>query len=74
MDEDGRNTFGILMCAATCAGTGTGICDGMPSTCSSIVLFRTPDKGDLQMNVMFAKIDCPGQILRIYRLTWFSNV
>ena len=35
MDEDWRNAFGILMCREICDGTGPGICDGMPSTCSS---------------------------------------
>ena len=35
MDEDWRNIFGILMCADICDGAGAGICDGMPSTCSS---------------------------------------
>ena len=38
MDEDWRNTFGILMCAKICAGTGVGMCDGKPSTCSSFKL------------------------------------
>ena len=35
MDEDWRNTFGILMSKEICDGTGTGIWDGAPSTCSS---------------------------------------
>ena len=35
MDEDLRNTFGILMCTKVCDGAGMGICDGAPSTCSS---------------------------------------
>ena len=35
MDEDRRNSFGILMCTEICAGAGTWICDGVPSTCSS---------------------------------------
>ena len=35
MDEDWRNTFGILMCTEICDGSGTGICNGAPSTCSS---------------------------------------
>ena len=35
MDEDWRNAFGTLMCAEICDGIGVGICDGMPSTCSS---------------------------------------
>ena len=35
MDEDWRNTFGILMCKEICDGAGMGICDGSPSTCSS---------------------------------------
>ena len=35
MDEDWRNAFGILMCTGLCDGTGAGICDGTPSTCSS---------------------------------------
>ena len=36
MDEDWRNTFGILMCAQICDGAGVGIYDDAPSTCSSI--------------------------------------
>ena len=28
MDEDWRNTFGILMCTERCDGAGAGICDG----------------------------------------------
>ena len=36
MDEDWRNAFGILMCTEICYGAGTGICNGVPSTCSSI--------------------------------------
>ena len=36
MDEDWRNAFGILMCRYICDGAGTGICDGVPSTCSSL--------------------------------------
>ena len=35
MDEDWRNTFGILMCTEVCDGAGMGICNGMPSTCSN---------------------------------------
>ena len=35
MDEDWRNIFGILMCMEVCDGTGMGICNGMPSTCSN---------------------------------------
>ena len=35
MDE---NAFGILMCRETCDGAGAGICDGAPSTCSSLKL------------------------------------
>ena len=37
MDEDWRNAFGILMCMEICDGAGAGICDGLPSTCSSSV-------------------------------------
>ena len=37
MDEDWRNTFGILMCREICNGSGARICDGAPSTCSSFV-------------------------------------
>ena len=37
MDEDWRNTFGILMCAEICDGAGAGICDGAPSTWSSLL-------------------------------------
>ena len=36
MNEDWRNAYGILMCAEICDGAGVGICDGAPSTCSSI--------------------------------------
>ena len=35
MDEDWRNIFGILMCMEVCDGTGMGICNGMPLTCSN---------------------------------------
>ena len=35
MNEDCRNAFGILMCRDICDGAGAGICDGVPSTCSS---------------------------------------
>ena len=35
MDEDWRNTFGILMCMEIWDGAGAGICDGAPLTCSS---------------------------------------
>ena len=38
MDEDWRNAFGILTCAEICDGAGAGICDGAPSTCSSLIL------------------------------------
>ena len=38
MDEDWRNAFGILMCTEICEGAGMGICDGWPSTCSSLNL------------------------------------
>ena len=37
MDGDWRNTFGILMCREICDGAGMGICDGVPSTCSSLL-------------------------------------
>ena len=39
MDEDLQNAFRILMCAEICdgAGAGAGICDGAPSTCSSLI-------------------------------------
>ena len=41
MDEGWRNAFGILMCMEIWDGngTGTGICDGAPSTCSSYIKF-----------------------------------
>ena len=35
MDEDWRNTFGILMCTEIYDGAGVEICDGAPSTYSS---------------------------------------
>ena len=35
MDEDWRNTFGMLMCMEICDGAGVGICDGVLSTNSS---------------------------------------
>ena len=38
MDEDWRNAFGILMCTEICDGTGAGICDGSPLTCSSFFI------------------------------------
>ena len=37
MDEDWRNAFEILMCTEICDGAGVGICDGVPSTCSSYI-------------------------------------
>ena len=37
MNEDWRNAFVILMCREICDGTGAGICNGMPSTCSSLI-------------------------------------
>ena len=36
MDKDYRNAFRILMCKEICDGAGAGICDGAPSTCSSV--------------------------------------
>ena len=36
MDEGWRNEFGILMCMEICDGAGAGICDGAPSTFSSV--------------------------------------
>ena len=36
MDEDWRNSFGVLMCDEICDGPGAGICDGALSTCSSL--------------------------------------
>ena len=41
MDEDWRNAFGILMCMEICNGTGAGICDGVPLTCSSVFCFQS---------------------------------
>ena len=38
MDEDWRNTFGILMCSEICDGAGAGLCDGPPLTCSSLLV------------------------------------
>ena len=38
MDEDWRNAVGILMCMEICDCTGTGICDGTPSTCCGLRL------------------------------------
>ena len=35
MNEDWRNAFGFFMCREICDGTGAGIFDGTPSTCSS---------------------------------------
>ena len=35
MKTDWRNAFGNLMCREICDGAGPGICDGVPSTCSS---------------------------------------
>ena len=32
------NAFGILMCTEVCDGADAGICDGSPSTCSSLPL------------------------------------
>ena len=37
MDEDWKNAFGILMCTEICDGTGAGICNGSPSTCSDFI-------------------------------------
>ena len=39
MNEDWSNAFGILMCREICDGAGAGICDGVPSTCSSFTSF-----------------------------------
>ena len=41
MDEDWKNAFGILMCMEIYDGAGAGICDGMPSTCSSETTVHT---------------------------------
>ena len=38
MDEDWKNALKFLMCTEICDGTGAGICDGAPSTCSSLKL------------------------------------
>ena len=38
MNEDWRNAFGILMCREICDGAGARICDGVSSTCSSLLL------------------------------------
>ena len=35
VNDDWRNTFGILMCTEICDGADARICDGVPSTCSS---------------------------------------
>ena len=39
MDKDWRKAFGISMCAEIRAGTGAGLCDGVPSTSSSFNFF-----------------------------------
>ena len=39
MDGDWRRVFGIFKCTEICDGAGTLICDGLPSTCSSCVLW-----------------------------------
>ena len=36
MDEDWRKAFGMVICTEICDGAGAGICDGVPSTCSSL--------------------------------------
>ena len=38
MEEDWRNIFEILMYVEIWDGSGMGICDGTPSTCSSFVI------------------------------------
>ena len=43
MDEDWRNTFGILMHSEICSGAGVGICDSVPLTCSSFICFYFDD-------------------------------
>ena len=43
IDEDRKNTFGILICAEICDGAGAGICDGAPSTCSSFPCYYSDD-------------------------------
>ena len=43
MNDDWKNAFGILMpmmCRELCDGAGAGICDGAPSTCSSLFYFH----------------------------------
>ena len=37
MNEDWRNTFGILMCREICDGAGGGICNCTPLTFSSLI-------------------------------------
>ena len=44
IDEDRRNAFEILMCAEIGDGTGAGICNGVPSTCSSFFIFVRENK------------------------------
>ena len=46
MDEDWRNTFGILMYVETCDSADAGICDGAPSTCSNCLLIESIGQGD----------------------------
>ena len=36
MAVDWRNASGVLMSAELCDGAGMEICDGVPSTCSSL--------------------------------------
>ena len=39
MDEDWRSAFGILVCMEIRDGAGAGICDCVPSTCSSFFTY-----------------------------------
>ena len=36
MDENWRKAFGTSIYSEICDGAGVGICNGMPSTCSSL--------------------------------------
>ena len=56
MDENWRNTFGILMCLEICDGTGTRICDGAPSTCSGFAMRWLIGEGSPTEKSMYTNI------------------
>ena len=60
------NAFGVLMCAEICDGASTGICDGVPLTCSSLILKDLLNVLHCNFNALnLAKSDvlCPNAVL-----------